>query len=360
MNLFRIILKPKSAITTLPSSDTLFGAICWGVATLYGEKDLEQILKGYDNGKPKFITSSSFPALKIGDRFSFSYPNPILPDISSSELKEIAIAMPEPLPRFASTQSGIKVVAIEYKKFKKANYLSESLLMRLANGERKLKLFQEYLKGTIRLLNGDTLINTQDFAILETHKLVGKKVSAHNKIDRLSFSTEPGGELYYGSELHFKSDIYQLYFYLLTEDIEFLKPVFRWLSDTGIGGDRTVGRGHYEISLMDEVSTPINLTNSFISLSRYLPANDEIDWDSPNNYYKLLPCQSRLDSMFFKGTEFIKGEVIYLQEGSVLSVKSKKPYYGKLQPVAHIREKTIYQCGLTIPLFINLSGEICS
>jgi CRISPR-associated protein Csm4 len=247
-----------------------------------------------------------------------------------------------------------RIVISRYKSFNKPKYISESLFNRLVKGEKITELYRQYLEKKLKIIKGIILLTSEEFDKIGNESLMETKTSARNKIDRLSFSTVPGGELYYEEETYLNPEVFRLYFFLLTEDIDFFIPIFRWLSDTGIGGNRTVGRGHYDIKIESEVKLP-DMTNHtlFISLSKYLPADNEIDWQSEKNYYKLIPYQPRFDTMFFKGGEFIKERITYLKEGSILQAKEKKEYYGRLYPSAKFQDKTIYQSGLTIPLFMK-------
>ena len=368
MKLFRIPLKPKGIIKDIPSSDTIFGAICWGIYIIYGEKKLTEILNNFDGSDKKFIPSSAFPLLNSENDFIYCLPKPIIPDPEIKEMEEIAQRLKPTIIQKAgikieeenSSQYSKRVVISQYKSFNKAKYLSESLFIRLIKGEKLNNLYQEYLKEELKIIQNDILLTSEEFNKIPRKKILELKTSARNKIDRLSFATVPGGEVYYEREIYFDCETFYLYFFLLTEDINFFIPIFRWLSDTGIGGNRTVGRGHYDIleKEIKEFSLPkVNNSNIFISLSKYLPADNEIDWQSEKNYYKLIPYQPCFDTMFFKGGGFIKKRITYLEEGSIFHTKEKKQYYGRLYPSAKFQNYTIYQCGLTIPVFIKMEGS---
>jgi CRISPR-associated protein Csm4 len=206
----------------------------------------------------------------------------------------------------------------------------------------------------------DRLLITKDEyeKIKSKGKIFDSRVTLKNKIDRLSLSTALSGEIYYEEEVYLNPEVFNLYFFIMTKDIEFFAPVFHWLSDTGIGGERTIGRGHYKIENEGEYPIPGAKNGaSFITLSRYLPKNDEVNWKGIN-YYEFLPYHSRFDTMFLKGGEFLKRKFIYLKEGAILSFRKKREYYGMLYQVAEFQGKTIYQNGLTIPVFAKV-GRRC-
>ncbi|MCS7250736.1 MAG: hypothetical protein NZ608_07480 [candidate division WOR-3 bacterium] len=356
MKLYRILLKPKGIIEKIPSSETIFGALCWGIRIVYSEEELITLLNNFKDSSKKFIPSSAFPLLKFKNNNGclYCYPNLILPDPSSKEMINLAQRYtPKISNNIDEIQYSKRLIISEYKKFKEIKYLSETLFKRLVNGEKIIKLYEEYLNERLKIIEG-ILLASEDFDKIENEKLMEKRTLLRNKIDRLSFSTVPSGDVYYEEVVYLNSEILQLYFLLLTDDINFFIPIFRWLSDTGIGGNRTVGKGYYEIEVKEEVNLFQNVdSNIFISLSKYLPEEGEIDWRSENNYYKLLSYQPRVDTMFFKGGEFIKNRITYFSEGSILQAKEKKEYYGKLYPSAEFQGKIIYQSGFTIPVFIK-------
>jgi len=59
-------------------------------------------------------------------------------------------------------------------------------------------------------------------------------------INRFTGTTTEGGELYYYNRIFLQKGA-KLYFLIKTEEIEYFKPVFKIMSDMGIGGDKSVG-----------------------------------------------------------------------------------------------------------------------
>ncbi|HID66476.1 MAG TPA: hypothetical protein EYP32_06725, partial [Aquificaceae bacterium] len=53
----RFTFRALSPATLFPESYTIFGAICWGIKILFGEKDLKEILERFKES-PLFILSS--------------------------------------------------------------------------------------------------------------------------------------------------------------------------------------------------------------------------------------------------------------------------------------------------------------
>ncbi|MEO0075518.1 MAG: hypothetical protein ABIK31_05345 [candidate division WOR-3 bacterium] len=363
MNTYRIRLTPKSIIEKFPSSETIFGAICWGIHHLYKDIDLQEKLAKFDEWDKRFIVSSAFPLIKLKNNDIYCYPKPILAEPDVKALENIAkdnitlnitkspVKIEDEDLKF---QYSKRVEFSRYKEFHNIEYLSESLFQRLINCERYEDIYKDYVNSRLLAISDKILLTKDEYSNINNNQLIISKITARNKIDRLSFATVPGGEIYYQQEMYLNPNVCELYFLLMTEDIKFFKPIFRWLEDTGIGGNRTVGRGFYKITIQGEVNLPNdNTARIFITLAKLLPNENEIDWQSDNNFCDLLIYQPRLDTMFFKGGQFIKDSVTYIKEGSVLEAKERKPYYGMLHPSIEIRGQKIYQYGLTIPIFIK-------
>ncbi|MEO0091509.1 MAG: RAMP superfamily CRISPR-associated protein [candidate division WOR-3 bacterium] len=370
MNTYRIRLTPKSIIEKFPSSETIFGAICWGIHHLYNDIDLQEKLAKFDEWDKRFIISSSFPLLKSRDKDICCYPKPILAEPDVKALENIAkdnitlnitkspVKIEDEDLKF---QYSKRVEFSRYKEFHNIEYLSESLFQRLVNCgsyEDNINIYKDYVNSRLLAISDKILLTKDEYNNINNNQLIISRVTARNKIDRISFATVPGGEIYYQQEMYLNPNVCELYFLLMTEDIEFFKPIFRWLEDTGIGGNRTVGRGFYKITIQGEVNLPNDKNaKTFLALAKFLPKENEIEWQSDNNFYDLLVYQPRLDTMFFKGGQFIKDSVTYIKEGSVLEAKERKSYYGMLRPSIEIQKQKIYQYGLTIPIFIKLGDN---
>jgi len=351
---YKIILKPRSSIASFPSSDTLFGAICWGIKFIYSEKGdsgLNKILKRFIEEKPPFLLSSSFPMLKNGDVRIFFYPKPIRKDLSSNEVEEIAKNYQE---KFGNLKKSKVAIISELKKFKKASFISEDIFKKILDGEKEKNLFLKYLDGEIKLIWKLLMTNEEYnkiFTNAERPKILTNILIQKNLLDRISFSTTPGGQIFYSNE-YFLAPNVNLYFLLKTDDIDYLKPVFKYLEDSGIGRDRFTGKGNFKFSEPEECVLPTNEENTFITLSRYIPRIEEIVVNKEKMYYEIISYYSKVDSTFeFKGEDVFKDKVIYIKEGSIFEAKEKKDFYGVTPIVKKLNEKQILQYGLAFPIF---------
>jgi len=360
MKIYQIKLTPVSSFQGFPASDTLFGAICWGIKRIYGESRLITILDGFQ-GKPEFILSSAFPYLESNNSCLPFYPKPISAGLSASDIEEIADAVKK--IDGVSDKKGKKVKLItKYKKFKKAEYVSLSIFERLLKGVSEKALFQEYCKLCSKFEDfkeKKLLINEEEYT--KVFKIIKPSVKTElvqkNSIDRLTMSTGEEGETFYLQE-HFTSPAFKLHFLIKTDNIDFLKPVFRYLEDKGIGGNRSTGKGRFKIEGLNEVTIGDNSSRNFITLSKYIPDVSEINRNSQSMYYEIFPWRSKIDSEYeFKGDDIWKYKVMYLKEGSCLEAKMRKEFYGRMPIVKEINGQKIYQNGIAFPVFGNFGGS---
>ncbi|GBD39334.1 hypothetical protein HRbin37_01609 [bacterium HR37] len=347
MRTYRITLRPQSAITSIPSSDTLFGAICWSIRLLYGDKKLKEILSRFSSNDPPFILSSSFPISSSGIMF---FPKPKLKKLSPSTL--ISIANKE--QRENKKKEALFHVITKYKKFSKISYLSEGLLKAVLDGNATEEtLFRGFINNIILEKHG-FLIKKEEASLIG-ESFIKSEIRVRTRIDRLSGSTSGEGEMFH-NEIKFIGSGFSLFFLLKTDEISLLEPLVnrnKFLSDHGIGGDRNIGFNHFKLSL-EELN--LNLGGEgkiFVTLSKYIPVVEEIDANKDFLSYDVIPYISRVDNTYDFQGKFVKDRVFYMKEGSVFKAKEKKEFYGRIAKVCVIGEEEIYQNGFAFPLFFN-------
>lgn len=345
MKTWQVKLTPLSSFHGFPTSDTLFGAICWGIKRMYDESTLTAILKDFQE-KPKFILSSTFPYTEYNGNSIPFYPKPITSGVSASDIGEMA----------KTKEEKIKVIT-QYKKFKKAEYVSLSILERMLNGTVEKTIFQDYHNNDIKL-EGRMLMAEKECpdSFPSPEPPYKNELIQKNSLDRLTMSTGEEGQTFYQTEC-FTSHIFKLHFLIKTVDIDFFRPIFRYLEDKGIGGNRSTGKGRFKIDVSGEVSIGDFNSRNFITLSRYIHNVGEIKIDSAAMFYEIFPYRSKVDSEAeFKGEDVWKSRVMYIKEGSYFEAKEKREFYGRLPVVKEIDGQKIYQNGLAFPVFGNFGG----
>jgi CRISPR-associated protein Csm4 len=368
MKTYAVYLKPKSSFMTWPSSDTIFGALCWAIYHVHGQSGLENILKHF-NDKPKFILSSAFPYLQGNGVIVRFFLKPLFPELKSQEVEELAKKEIKGRGSDKTLDFKQKVILISerLKEIKKASYVSEMLFKQLVDGSLKSKVIFSRLKhrGTsdsdIEKL-GNCLITFGEREKVdpdgELKTLIREVDVQRNQIDRVAGSTVEG-LLFFNKEFCLPKARGGLWFLVKTDDFEYMKPLFRYLEDTGIGGERTVGKGHFEI-FWDE--NPYTLpkakdANVFVTLSRYFPSEDERSFNEGFASWNIMNWRQRRESMYAPKGNFISNDLLRMfSEGSVFPFKERKEYYGKIESVEFSGANPVYRNGLAFPVFTRIGG----
>ena len=229
MQTYGIYLYPKSTFLSLPTSDTLFGAICWAIYHLWNEKKLEDILKDFTNQRPRFILSSTFPYLvqnKCKVRF---FPKPLFPQPTSQQLAKKGMKDEIGTDDLNYKRGSVKIVE-RLKEIKKAPFISESLFSQLVEGRLDLKGIYPRFKKKGAIPEdiekiGNSLITYEEREKIDPEgkleNLVKEIDIQRNQVDRVVGSTVEG-LLFSNKEISCKG----LWFLVQTDDLDFLKTVF--------------------------------------------------------------------------------------------------------------------------------------
>jgi len=301
---------------TIVHSDTFFSAFCINYSLLYGERELEGLINEFRNGNPPFIFSSLFP---------FWNEKIFLPIPSNQIPKE--------------------------KDLKKLNFIEKDGFEKLLNGEKI-----ENLKGKYKFIpdideKGE---GKEPWKIINNPRVGLSRISSH-----------PGEAYFHFGEVFYKENA-GLYFIVDFKDpsieSKFISTLrlmgdegiggdrtvgkghFGLMGDEGIGGDRTVGKGHFEILNKDgeeiEINQPQNSQN-YILLSLYHPDVNEIS-DLKEGYYEIIERKGYIYSPYSKTLR--KKSLKMFKEGSVLP-SFKKGKIVDITPEIFTKHK-IYKYGL--------------
>lgn len=365
MRTYAVYLRPKGSFHSRIYSDTLFGAVCWAIHELR-LGDLGQMLSGF-NDTPLFIFSSAFPCLQVGQNRVRFFPKPLLPELSSEQVnREAERVAKEEHVGFKSAK--MKVVE-GTKVWKEARYVSENLFSEIVLGQANTetlhrRLVEVGLKEEDVEKIGQVLMTTGERRLIEPdRRLSSFSLDAdiqRNQIDRVAGATAEG-LLFFDTQSFLHREIAGLWLLVRTQDLDFLRPAFRYLADTGIGGRRSVGKGHFDIEI-DEAEQELpdggNGANSFVVLSRYLPKAGECDfWGRPLSY-TLLNVRSKHESRFVTSEQPIYKEMVRVfAEGSILPLKERRGFYGRIEEVARLTGRRVWQNGLALPVFAHIKKE---
>lgn len=260
-----VYLYPKAPFAnSIPRSDTLFGALAWAIRLLYGRDELEGLLRDFDTAiaddiLPPFLLSSLFPFFEDAKGKILFFPNPILPPPQLS----------------ISSESEYR----RMKELKRVSLLSQSVFEGLISGRISYQTLFTRLDKDYALTAGALMTKDEYERVKVMDRLSVNSEAARNTINRLTNSTdsEQGGQLFYQKvvavrsipKFRVRSGLFML---LKTERQEMLKAALRYISDKGIGGDTTIGRGHCEAEFDNSSLNEYSGRERCVTLSIFHPS----------------------------------------------------------------------------------------
>lgn len=378
MKYHAVYFKPRGTLASEIGSDTVFGAVCWALHVLE-LTNVGALLRNFT--PPRFAFSSAFPCYRINGTTLRFYPRPMPGEILPSEVNRLSEERRREKPsvyRARPEGAAVADVVEEYKKkLKPALYMSEPLFREcVERGVTTGALFRrlktkgnqpEDVESAHRLLYRRADLK----GVGESFEAPSKTEAVqHNQIDRVSGGTGEG-LLFFESETFFSAGA-GLWCVAAVDGDEtrhWLQAAFRYLSDTGLGANRSVGKGHFEITLEDEITLPsaAENANAIVSLSRYLPNQGEWNPQHKPLRYEIKTVWGKREQKFPRVTNGSKTPPIYKEPvrmflpGSIFPLDApRQEIYGKLAQVVSANEKgegPVWQSGLMIPLFARVVTE---
>jgi len=370
---YAVYFKPRGALASEIGSDTLFGAVCWALHVL-GLTDVGALLQNFS--PPRFAFSATFPCYRVNGTTVRFYPRPMTGELMPAQVKQLAQEKRLKIPsRYQSTPEGKAVVEIveEYKKeIKSATHVSESVFREgVEQGLTTFDLFRR-LDSPSGFKSAYGLIYSakENKQLREMEQPFKTTAVQHNQIDRVIGSTGEG-MLFFESETFFSVGV-GLWCVVAVDGDETrarLQAAFRYLSDTGLGANRSVGKGHFEITLADEIALPNagENANAIVSLSRYLPNKGEWNTEHKPLRYEIKTVWGKREQKFPRVPDGSKSPPIYKEPlrmfspGSIFPLDApRREVYGRLAQVVKGNEKgegAVWQSGLMIPVFARAKTE---
>lgn len=332
-----------------PPSPTLYAALCWATAVLYGDQQAQSMAHA-------LTCTDAFPIAwsEKGEPVRF-FPMPILP-------QPVA-----PLPdRTLQTKQQATRTLNLHKRLKRARYLSESLFRQYLQGEVSLQSLSEGLAQEKLVLRGNCLMQSEEaqgLGLARHQALLASSDITHNEIDRWTWAVVEG-RLFLREET-FLAPRAGLWFgvHLPTDALMNLLPaLLRYLSDTGVGGERTSGKGQFRFTLQETAwQLPTSSTaNAWVSLSHYLPTPEEVQaWQNTPSLprYTLVHWQAKYEAMFVGGMAVYKPLRRLLAPGSVLPLHERREVYGRIVPSGQRLGHTVWVGGRALPAFAQGGGD---
>lgn len=345
-------------------SDTLFGALCWAWRALHGRRALEQLLEGAAD-RPPFVVSSAFPTLRGRQGVIRTYPLPCLgvPHPGAFTGPSAAAERRDRIRKEMEASQGIRDLA-------RSSHCSEAILGKITSGETVAQLWREQGAGTPGGVTGlsDILLTRSELEALPSQLRVGPlwtdRDIPRNHTNRVAGATVEG--LLFSVTARSYAENAGLWFAYRAEELDPLLPLLRYLADTGIGGKRSVGLGHFSIPLDEIHETGIPGSESghrFASLSRYVPESGEVDFENPQSSYRLLAWHPKHEARGAPPRQRIfKGRFWVMEEGSILVPREPgREFYGRCHPLGpatdHPGGFPVWHNGTTIPVFLPAEGD---
>lgn len=282
MSLYKIKIKPVSSFCSPLQSDTFFGAFCWSYLYQYGEQALKELIYHYKNGIPDIIFSNAFP--------SGTVPMPA----GVNELKKKHENLCTKQERYQKY--------IENKNQENLPYIT-------------LDDFNKIINGTLQY--SDTVEDTET-----------RTISWRNMVNRETDTVENinGESSLFETEEIFSSEGFDVYIYS-TLGNEVLESTLKEMFMSGIGAQRSVGKGAFEVigslELFDGFKIP-EKPNAFVALSNFVPGKN----DPVEGYYKAFVKYPKASNISSDTDSPFKKPLIFLRAGSLFYAQPVKKFYG--------------------------------
>lgn len=326
-----LILEPRGPFRQIPRSDTLFGAICWGIRRSDGEEELEEVLARFSEGDPPFMISSAFPYLGDGSELLLPKPISSRPSVEVSEKEDIEAV----------------------KKLKRTEYLPAEVFSKVSSGElSERELFESY-KGDISIDGEDYRLSSQFLLPDGRQEPFSKYETPGISVNRLTGSTD--GNLFHRKGVKFAEDSGM---YILADgETDYVKRGLALMQDEGIGGGSSVGKGHYRFKgpRSDSIGIEVGYDSTFCTLSLCIPDEDEIDGFFNEGYYRTETRKGVIENSMTSPDSIWKRKVLAVGEGSVLPPSSEGTP-GHNPVVADHFENGVQHYGYAFPVKVDAEG----
>lgn len=309
-----VYLRPKSLFPGVIPSDTLVGAICYGISEIYGSKEVDEFIK---KDQPSVLVTSAFPFIECnGDKIHF-------------------------FPKLVVKPSMMGVDFLrQMKEFKKAVFVHQRIFNEWINGEVSEKDLIRGIGENYDIMNGTIVPKNDklDFSIQTVER-------PHNQINRLNSKSE---EFFYTTNTSFKgAGLFFLVRYLDRAQKEKVEGALRYLKDRGIGGNISTGFGQFDVEFdkNEVIKEPVN-AEYFATLSLYLPHKNELSFfDNSGMYYGLIRREGKCRD------GIMKKNILMFTHGSTFPIIERE-YLGRFEYVRD--DKPAVEWGFAYPVKVNL------
>ena len=318
-----LIIRPLSPFRTPLQSDTFFGHVCWAMRYIYGEQRLIDFLAAFGDDYAPLLLSNGFPRGYL--------PMPVLRPPDENEETAIMELCRDRLDFLR-----------EIKRLKKVPYVKAEVFDDTKDGLSYYNLYRRHLVGEILLEYPED--GSRPFVEVQTW---------HNTKNRLSDRVLTGGlfskkETFYHAGMELCIYMEDLYF-----DKHELYEMIEFISRSGYGADKSIGRGLFDFEMLDDWDLPaVQEPNAFITLSNYHPRKGEFI----DGYYTIKTKFGKIGGHWASGVDGgpHKLPILMLEPGSTLkAAEPNRPFYGGLIPNVHKKQGVVHY-GIALPLKVRV------
>ena len=325
-----LVLDPTSPFSEVPRSDTLFGAICWGIRRARGEEQLEEYLAAFADGQPPFTISSAVPVLDPSDP-TYLLPKPRLPGVAGDG------ELPDARLRALRTWNRLDYLpASVFANLATGNWSRSDVLDDLERGEadgaidapRAVEVDgTRYVRVDEFLLPAayDTSASSETGEDEESGESGGTSVTPpprpyesgdrlRNAVNRVTSSTD--GQLFTEQRIHVREDAG--FGVLARGDVAAVAEGLAVLQDRGIGGNKSVGNGQFRMRGVLDVDLPDPEAEHACTLSLCVPREAELGAVASSGYYEVETRKGVVADAAGPKDGIWKRRVLALAEGSLL------------------------------------------
>ena len=284
----------------LPRSDTLFGALCWGIRWTHSEPALLEVLRACEQSDPPFVLSSAFPYAAGDGGLVYYLPRP---------LTWSPVGAMETVEAYSATK-GLRRVA----------YCSLSVFRNIIAGRPPAADTLAEPKGGCLAVRGEPLPQLRSLDV------------DRNTINRVTGAVQEG-RLFFGEETGIGGG--GAYFLIRLRDgaaRPLIESALRFLEDRGIGGDASVGRGQVRVRVEEGDLVDENAGASHrVTLSLLHPSPQDrqhLATVAGQSAYRLVKRKGRVESLYAPTEQPWKSTLVMLAEGSVFPRDGERPVYG--------------------------------
>ena len=344
-----LFLHPVGPLNSSLTSQTLFGATCWALAAL--REDVGALLTGFANGGPRFAFGNAFPYIKGGK--SGAAPVLLLPRprfrIPAADVDNEA---------GTKDPAHIRETVDMAKKLQQARQISMGVAQQLQTGAWKPSdLLANALQNQIVLAAGALMTRAEYEGIWarRSHKLFDRTLVQRNSVDRVAGATVEG-LLFQEEQTFFYPGRAGLWAAVAADAVLWpkLEAAFRYLADTGLGSERTLGKGHFNFQWEAWTKWFPTIAREemqrFITLGQYIPTGPQ---ETEALAYTLLPIRQKAENRYPDGGQarVYSAALRAFDAGGIFHATSVQDIYGSLVQVAQINDRTVYYSGVTLPLW---------